>query len=128
VSSEESVINLASHSTMSYAVPIRGLPWAHALAKALEKLAEAHKKDPDTYLLVKPFEPYCLRHTSLTRLAEAGCDAFTLAKIAGHSSITITMRYCHPQADAIERAFSQITNRQEVVTDGGQCELAPTTR
>ena len=32
------------------------------------------------------------------------------------------MRYCHPQADAIERAFSQMTNRQELVTDGGQQE------
>jgi len=42
------------------------------------------------------------------RLAEAGCDAFTLARIAGHSSITITQRYCHPQADAIERAFGKL--------------------
>jgi len=57
---------------------------------------------------LRPFEPYCLRHTALTRLAEAGCDAFTLARIAGHSSITITQRYCHPQADAIERAFSML--------------------
>jgi integrase len=57
---------------------------------------------------VKPFEPYCLRHTALTRLAESGCDAFTLARIAGHSSITITQRYCHPQADAIERAFAAL--------------------
>src|SRR5207253_556614 len=32
---------------------------------------------------VKPFEPYCLRHTGLTDLAETGCDAFTFAKIAG---------------------------------------------
>jgi integrase len=57
---------------------------------------------------VRPFEPYCLRHTSLTRLAEAGCDAFTLARIAGHSSITITQRYCHPQAEAIEAAFGRL--------------------
>jgi integrase len=57
---------------------------------------------------VKPFEPYCIRHTALTRLAESGCDAFTLAKIAGHSSITITQRYCHPQAEAIERAFAKL--------------------
>jgi hypothetical protein len=34
---------------------------------------------------------------------------FTLARIAGHSSITITQRYVHPQADAIERAFQQVT-------------------
>jgi hypothetical protein len=54
------------------------------------------------------FEPYCLRHTALTRLAEAGCDAFTLARIAGHSSITITQRYCHPQAKAIGSAFAKL--------------------
>jgi len=55
---------------------------------------------------LKPFEPYCLRHSALTRLGEAGCDTFTLAKIAGHSSIIITQRYIHPQADAIQRAFA----------------------
>jgi integrase len=54
---------------------------------------------------VARFEPYILRHTALTRLAESGCDVFTLARIAGHSSITITQRYVHPQADAVDRAF-----------------------
>jgi integrase len=56
---------------------------------------------------LKSFQPYVLRHTALTQLAEAGCDVFTLARIAGHSSITITLRYVHPQADSIERAFQQ---------------------
>jgi site-specific recombinase XerD len=46
---------------------------------------------------VPRFEPYCLRHTALTRLGEAGCDAFMLAKIAGHFSIAMTSRYVHPQ-------------------------------
>jgi integrase len=55
---------------------------------------------------VQPFEPYVLRHTALTNLARKGADAHTLARIAGHSSIVITMRYVHPQADAIERAFA----------------------
>ena len=58
---------------------------------------------------LKHFQLYVLRHTALTRLAEAGCDVFTLARIAGHSSITITQRYVHPQADAIERAFQRTT-------------------
>ena len=40
-----------------------------------------------------PFEPYVMRHTALTRMAPF-CDAFTLARIAEHSSITITQRYC----------------------------------
>jgi integrase len=60
---------------------------------------------------VKPFEPYVLRHTALTRLAESGCDVFTLARIAGHSSITITQRYVHPKKDAVERAFEGHENR-----------------
>jgi integrase len=59
---------------------------------------------------VARFEPYILRHTALTRLAESGCDVFTLARIAGHSSITITQRYVHPQADAVERAFTAFGN------------------
>ncbi len=63
------------------------------------------------------FEPYVMRHTALTRMAPL-CDAFTLARIAGHSSITITQRYCHPQTDAVEAAFSRFGNR-EVVTEAG---------
>jgi integrase len=59
---------------------------------------------------VARFEPYILRHTALTRFAESGCDVFTLARIAGHSSITITQRYVHPQADAVERAFTAFGN------------------
>jgi integrase len=56
---------------------------------------------------VESFVPYTLRHTSLTRLGEAaGGDVFVLARIAGHSSITVTQRYVHPQADAINRVFA----------------------
>jgi integrase len=87
-------------------------------ARALKRANEEAKKDKQPEL--KPFEPYCLRHTALTRLAESGCDAFTLARIAGHSSITITQRYCHPQADAIERAFAKLSAGKKVVNDGGQ--------
>src|SRR5262249_43880305 len=74
---------------------------ARALKKANENL------DAQQLNELKRFEPYVLRHTALTRLGET-CDAFTLARIAGHSSITITQRYVHPQADAIERAFSKL--------------------
>jgi len=75
-------------------------------AKIEESLVHVHYGVIEAGL--KAFPPYTLRHTALTRLAEAGCDAFTLAKIAGHSSITITQRYCHPQAEAIERAFAKL--------------------
>jgi len=64
----------------------------------------------------KPFEPYrtspLRAHAALWR--ESGCDAFTLARIAGHSSITITQRYCHPQADAIERAFGNLSDGHKI--------------
>ena len=71
---------------------------------AIERVNAKAKKNKEREL--KPFVPYVLRHTALTQLAESGCDVFTLARIAGHSSITITQRYVHLQAHAIERAFS----------------------
>jgi hypothetical protein len=72
------------------------------------------------------FEPYVMLHTALTRMAPF-CDAFTLARIAGHSSITITQRYCHPQANEVEAAFSKFWNRGELFTDAGhrQTQLPP---
>jgi integrase len=82
-------------------------------------MAKKHHAKTLSLAGVKPFEPCCLRHTALTRLAKAGCHAFTLARIAGHSSLTITQRYCHSQDYAVERAFAQMVTRQEVVTDGG---------
>jgi hypothetical protein len=49
---------------------------------------------------IRPFVLYTLRHTFLTRLGESGCDVWTLARIAGHSSIAISSRYIHPSGDA----------------------------
>jgi integrase len=40
---------------------------------------------------VRPFVLYSLRHTFLTRLGEAGCDAWALARITGHCSIAIAV-------------------------------------
>ncbi|HXJ91156.1 MAG TPA: site-specific integrase [Candidatus Binatia bacterium] len=45
------------------------------------------------------------RHTFCTRLGKAGVDAFRIQKLAGHSSITISQRYVHPDADANESAI-----------------------
>lgn len=87
-------------------------------AKALATHVKGRNENPDLPE-IKPFEPYCLRHTALTNLAKAGVDAFTLARIAGHSRISTTERYIHPQAEAIEHAFAKIAASQKVVTDGG---------
>jgi integrase len=57
---------------------------------------------------VRPFVLYSLRHTFLTRLGESGCDAWTLARIAGHSSIGISTRYVHPSHDAVFAAVDRL--------------------
>ena len=57
---------------------------------------------------VRAFVLYSLRHTFLTRLGQSGCDAWTLARIAGHSSITISARYVHPSEDAVLNAMSRL--------------------
>ena len=57
---------------------------------------------------VEAFEPYVMRHTALTRIAAACSDPFVVMKIAGHSTITMTQRYCHPQADPVGRAFAAL--------------------
>jgi len=79
-------------------------------AKAIQLANDEARREGAKPLTI--FQPYVLRHTALTQLAQAGCDAFTLARIAGHSSITLTQRYIHPQADAIERAFAPLANPQ----------------
>lgn len=57
---------------------------------------------------VRPFVLYSLRHTFLTRLGESGCDAWTLARIAGHSSVAISGRYVHPSEDKVLDAISRL--------------------
>jgi integrase len=57
---------------------------------------------------VRQFVLYSLRHTFLTRLGQSGCDTWTLAKIAGHSSITMSARYVHPSEDAILVAVERL--------------------
>ena len=75
-----------------------------------------------------PFVPYVLRHTALTRLAKAtNGDVFALARIAGHSTITITQRYVHTQANTIEGIFARAvklrSNNQERADDTQNTEV-----
>jgi integrase len=56
------------------------------------------------------FVIHSLRHTMLTRLGEAGVDAFTIMKIAGHSSVVVSQRYVHPTPEGMELAFERLEN------------------
>ena len=60
------------------------------------------------YRFSKEFVLHSLQHTMLTRLGEAGSEAFTIMKIAGHSSVTVSQRYVHPTPEAVERAFQRL--------------------
>jgi integrase len=61
---------------------------------------------------VRPFVLYSLRHTFLTRLGESGCDTWTLARIAGHSSIAISARYVHPSHDSVLAAVEKLAGHK----------------
>jgi integrase len=53
------------------------------------------------------FVPYHLRHSALTRLAANCPNPYAVAAAAGHSSISMTMKYVHPQKSEIWQAFER---------------------
>jgi integrase len=76
-------------------------------ARAFEIVAEQAKENNQKP--VAPFVLYSLRHTFLTRLGESGCDAWTLARIAGHSNIAMSARYVHPSDDVTFAAVERLS-------------------
>lgn len=58
---------------------------------------------------------YAFRHTFLTRLGQSGCDAWTLARIAGHSSIAISSRYVHPSEDVVLNAMERLSGHNIIL-------------
>jgi hypothetical protein len=50
----------------------------------------------------------------LTRFGEAGADAFTIMRIAGHSGVTVSQRYVHPTPEGMERAFERLEDLNAV--------------
>lgn len=85
-----------------------GRPWAtdhfrHAFARVRAKLAETHPyfetdhllpgrdmTDPDAYRIATGDLTFMrLRHTAVTRLAEAGCDVPLIASVTGHAEASI---------------------------------------
>jgi integrase len=73
-------------------------------------LDHLHKKLRDDLQLPNDCVIHSLRHTFLTRFGEAGADSFTIKKVAGHSSVTISERYIHPTPEGQERAFERFAN------------------
>jgi integrase len=55
------------------------------------------------------FVLHSLRHTFGTRLGEAGADAFTIMRLMGHSTVTVSQRYVHPSPESVELAYERLT-------------------
>lgn len=71
-------------------------------------LNEQHRAVREALKLTSEFVPHSLRHTFGTRLGEAGADAFTIMRLMGHSSVTMSQRYVHPSPENVERAFARL--------------------
>lgn len=84
---------------------------AHVTGWSLDHLhAAARTKFKDRYGREAPaeFVVHSFRHTFGTRLGEAGADAFTIMRIMGHSSVTVSQKYVHPTPESLERAFERL--------------------
>ncbi len=57
---------------------------------------------------IENFRFHDLRHTTATRLAENGVDAFTIAEILGHSDLRMTKRYTHSTDKSKRRAIESL--------------------
>ena len=79
-----------------------GGPWL------VSSLDHQHNALRDVLKMSAAFVIHSLRHTVLTRLGESGADAFTIMKIAGHSSVTVSQRYGHPSPESVENVFAKL--------------------
>ncbi|MGO9539439.1 MAG: tyrosine-type recombinase/integrase [Terriglobales bacterium] len=52
------------------------------------------------------------RHTFLTRLGEAGADAYSIQRLAGHSSVTISQKYIHPTPERLENVIGMLEAKE----------------
>ena len=68
-------------------------------------LEHLHRKARASLGLSGEFVIHSLRHTFGTRLGEIGTEAFTIMRLMGHGSVTISQRYVHPTPETMERAF-----------------------
>jgi integrase len=75
---------------------------------SVDYLDRAHLKLRTELKLATDFVLHLLRHTMLSRLGESGVDAFTIMRIAGHSTIVVSQRYVHPSPEAVEVAFERL--------------------
>jgi hypothetical protein len=67
-------------------------------------LGHQQKRVRELLKFAADFVHHSLRHTFGTRLGEAGADAFTIMRLMGHSSVTVSRRYVHPSPEGVKLA------------------------
>ncbi len=92
----------------------------------VSSLDHQHKEFRELLGWPQEFVVHSLRHTMLTRLGESGAEAFTIMRIAGHSSVTVSQRYVHPSPEFLERAFERL-DTMNVARRGAASDTKSTT-
>ena len=62
---------------------------------------------------IKDLRFHDLRHTAASWMVEDGIDLVTISKILGHSTITMTMRYCHSSQENMKRAVEKLAEKHD---------------
>jgi len=79
-------------------------------------LDHLHREQREALKMLGEFVLHSLRHTCGTRLGEAGADAFTIMRLMGRSSVTVSQRYVHPTPEALERAVERLESLNRKAT------------
>jgi integrase len=80
-----------------------GSPWPNS------HLGQQHSRVRTLLEMPPDFVLHSLRHSFGTRLGESGADAFTIMRLMGHSTVTVSQRYVHPSPEAVELAYERMT-------------------
>lgn len=56
----------------------------------------------------KQFVIHALRHTFCSRLVQSGVDIVSVSKLAGHKTITMTMKYAHLAPESLRHAINKL--------------------
>ena len=73
---------------------------------------------------IEDFRFHDLRHTFGSRLAQAGVDINTIARLIGHKDLKMTQRYIHHTVDSLRVGVDKLTNSDyNLTTVGKKLEL-----
>ena len=88
-----------------------------ARAAAVVETENGKEKLPQSFVI------HSLRHTFGTRFGMCpDADAFTIMKVMGHSTVTVSQKYVHPTPDRMERAFEQLESMNQILRGDQEAE------